>query len=346
MAARKKGGRKKKAAGGGAGAFARAFASVLLIAALVGAGAYLAWRFIPAGGTRHAVRAVPERSATERPAGAKHPSHPAHGAGHEAAPSSGPKPENLAGGGPEGGKAAPRPGKTNLPPPPGTGPEQAGGRPLLAIIIDDLGYHPELDRKFALFPAPLTLAVMPHGPGAAKIADAGHDAGKTILAHIPMEPLGYPKDDPGPGALLSGMDSDKLTDTLRDDVARVPHAVGVNNHMGSRLTGDSAALYPIFTVLKKDGLFFVDSVTTPRSKVAAAAAVFQLPTARRDVFLDNEQSPGAVAAQVERALALAAKHGSAVVIGHPHPVTYEVLSRMLPEILEKVKIVPVSELVR
>lgn len=342
MAAKRKKGRKKAASGKGGGSLLRGAVSLLVLAALVGTALFLAQKYIPAGkeadpaeiARRKAVDR-PERDAAPRKKESGQRPFPAHSetAGTEkpGEPVAPPKP------GPETSKPSEKP---NLPEP------DEKDKPLLAIIIDDLGYKADIDEKFARFPAALSLAVMPSGPGAKKIADSGHDAGKVILAHIPMEPLGYPDEDPGPGALLVSMDADALVETLRADIAKVPHAAGVNNHMGSRLSQEARALLPLFTALKKDGLFFVDSVTTPASRAGAVAKMLELPFARRDVFLDHTKSRADVKASLLKAVSLAAKNGKAVAIGHPHPVTYGVLAEMLGEIKRQVRIVPVTEIVK
>ncbi|MBI5845245.1 MAG: divergent polysaccharide deacetylase family protein [Deltaproteobacteria bacterium] len=345
MAAKRKKGKKKAASGKGGSPFLRGVVSILILAALVGAALFLAQKYIPAG--KEAGRPSVSRPADDKTtAPEKTQAREDSGRGPSEVRTEGAKPEKPAEKassekpGPEALKPSQKP---NLPEPAETAEKD---KPLLAVIIDDLGYKADIDKKFVRFPAPLTLAVMPHSPGAKNIANSGHEAGKVILAHVPMEPLGYPEEDPGTGALLTSMDADTLVAALREGVARVPHAAGVNNHMGSRLTQEAQSLLPLFTALKKDGLFFVDSVTSPQSRAGAVAGLLSLPFARRDVFLDHTKSKADVTVQLLRAVSLAAKNGKAVAIGHPHPVTYEVLTEMLGEIKRQVRIVPVTEIVK
>jgi len=165
------------------------------------------------------------------------------------------------------------------------------------------------------------------------------------MLHLPMEPEEYPKTDPGKGALLTSMTPDQLVRQLMADIRAVPGAKGVNNHMGSKMTAVSSQMYQIFTILKKENLFFVDSRTSGNSLCKPSARLLQVPFAERDVFLDHVVETDAIRKQVRELMEKAERDGSAVGIGHPHGETYQVLREMLPEINRRVRLVPASRLV-
>jgi polysaccharide deacetylase 2 family uncharacterized protein YibQ len=217
--------------------------------------------------------------------------------------------------------------------------------PRVAIIIDDLGYDEDIASKFMLLDGVMSFSVLPHSPFQKTIATAIYHSGRDVLVHLPMEPTEYPQVDPGVGALLSSMTPDDLLDQLQKDLDAVPFAIGVNNHMGSKLTQDSAIMRQIFTILKKRNLFFIDSRTSPRSCCQQSARLLKLKYAQRHVFLDHVQEQNAIRFQIKRLIGMARKYGKAIGIGHPYPTTWEVLSRELPNIKNQVKLVRVSELV-
>jgi len=223
--------------------------------------------------------------------------------------------------------------------------ETARERPKVAIIIDDLGHDPQTAQKFMDLDAVLTFSILPHGPFQRQIADAVYAKGFETMLHLPMEPVEYPHINPGQGALLSVMTPDQLIEQLNKNLEEVPHAKGVNNHMGSRMTANSTQLYQIFTILKKRDLFFIDSRTTAETLCKPSARLFQLSFSQRDVFLDNVQQAKAIRRQVNQLLQIAESHGEAVGIAHPYAVTIDVLREMLPEIREKVDLVPASAVV-
>jgi len=227
--------------------------------------------------------------------------------------------------------------KPPLPPP--------SSLPRVAIIIDDLGYDEKMASKFLVLDGVMSFSVLPHSPFQKSIATTIHHTGRDILLHLPMEPVEYPQIDPGAGALLSSMAPDDLLDQLRRNLDAVPFAVGVNNHMGSCLTQDPAKMRQIFTILKKRNLFFIDSLTSPRSCCEQAARLLKLKFAQRHVFLDHDQDPNAIRFQIKRLISIATKQGKAIGIGHPYPTTWEVLNEELPDLENQVQLVRISELV-
>ncbi len=225
-------------------------------------------------------------------------------------------------------------------------PQKSGDEiPQIAIIIDDIGYDKKLALAlFDLHPK-ITFSVLPFSPYGKKISKSLHGQGAELMLHLPMEPENYPRVNPGPGALLSSLSPDSLLAMLRKDLGAVPNVVGVNNHMGSKLTVDADKMNQVFTILKKEGLFFIDSRTAVKSKGEAAARLFRVPFAQRDIFLDNVQEVDYITGQFQRLIKIAVKHGTAIGIGHPYQATLDTLKIELPKLRGKVRVVPASQLV-
>jgi uncharacterized protein len=217
-------------------------------------------------------------------------------------------------------------------------------RPYMAIIIDDLGNQHEAGARTLALPGPLTLAFLPHSPHTESQARQGHALGKEIMLHLPMQAT---EDMPlGPGGITVNMERGELGETFLDALASVPHARGVNNHMGSLLTRHLGHMEWFMAELAaREGLYFVDSRTTALTVAQRVARSQGLPNTRRDVFLDSVPHDEAyVEAQVDRLLALARRQGHALAIGHPYDATLAVLGRRLADLHETgVELVPVSE---
>lgn len=218
-------------------------------------------------------------------------------------------------------------------------------RPVVVIIIDDFGYDMNLAKRFMALDTKITCAVLPHSVYSRQIAELARKKGHEVMLHQPMEPNEYPMIDPGPGALLSSMSPDDRIKLLNANIDLIPGVCGVNNHMGSKTTTMSDEMNQVFTVLKKRGLFFIDSRTTAATLSHSSARLFKVPFAERDVFLDHVRKESEIRAQVEHLINIAEVHGKAVGIGHPYEVTYQVLKEALPEMKKRVRIIPASEIV-
>lgn len=222
-------------------------------------------------------------------------------------------------------RPAPAPRETPRVPPRAT-PRPAGGR--IALVIDDLGRRPSDLATIAALGVPVAHAVLPYEPHSAAMAAAAAAAGAEVLLHLPMEALDG--EDPGPGALRLGMDDAALAAATRAALAAVPEAVGINNHMGSALSADRRAMAVVLGVARERGLFFLDSRTTAATVGFRLARELGVPAAERQVFLDDSLSAADIEAELERLRALALEEGSAIAIGHPHPVTFAQLAAEVP----------------
>lgn len=218
------------------------------------------------------------------------------------------------------------------------------GLPLAAIIIDDIGYHRRNARTLASLDSNITFAVLPFSPHGKELAVELHNSGHQIMLHLPMEPVEYPNVDSGPGSLLSDMTPDELLTQLKKDLDAIPYIVGVNNHMGSKLTPMPAKMNQIFTILKKRDLFFIDSITSGKTKCASSASLLQISFGQRDIFIDNIQESEYIMGQIRQLIRKAQKNGSAIGIAHPYGATAETLKKNLPWIKKQVQLVPASTL--
>jgi uncharacterized protein len=196
----------------------------------------------------------------------------------------------------------------------------------ITLIIDDLGQNLPRDRRVLALPGPVTMAIMPDTPHATEFAREAHRAGKIVILHMPMDPA------TGPFAWHPDLPIDELEKRLNTALKVVPYTAGINNHMGSRMTSQTAAMTWLMADLQRRHKFFVDSRTSAQTVAAAEAQKIGLASVSRDVFLDDEPTEAAIFTQLQTAISLARKQGSAVMIGHPYPQTLAVLERELPKL--------------
>ncbi|RJQ66031.1 MAG: divergent polysaccharide deacetylase family protein [Desulfobacteraceae bacterium] len=214
--------------------------------------------------------------------------------------------------------------------------------PMVAIIIDDIGYDRHVAEQFMSLDASLTLSLLPNGPFSQAISAQARSKGLEIMLHLPMEPNEYPEVNPGSDALLAGMTPDELIAQLDKNIARLSGIKGVNNHMGSRISASSEQMRQIFSILKMRGLFYVDSRTSADTVAQGSARLLQLPFAERDIFIDHLDNAEFIRSQLNRLVQRALKQGYAIGIAHPYQTTYRVLRESMPQLKERVTLVPAS----
>lgn len=202
------------------------------------------------------------------------------------------------------------------------------GKPMIAVVIDDMGLDRKRAEKVIALPAPLTLSFMTYAQDLPHLTAEAHARGHELMVHMPMQPQAA-SFDAGPQALTVGASEQDLRQRIDWGLSRFDGFVGINNHMGSRFTEDAAGMAVVMQELSKRGLLFLDSVTTPHSVAAREAALNHVPFVARQVFLDNEQSETAIAQQLAKTEAAARKHGFAIAIGHPHDTTIQALGAWL-----------------
>lgn len=213
----------------------------------------------------------------------------------------------------------------------------------LVIIIDDIGNNYARGAAIAEIDGPLTLAFLPHTPHAKTLALEAYKNNKEIILHAPMENSGTAP--LGPGALTLKLTKDEFQTTLHQSIDSIPHIQGINNHMGSALTQNIEAMNWVMETVKQQQLYFVDSLTSPHSIAYQQALKHQLPALRRQVFLDNETTMSALTRQWKKALSIAKKNGSALIIGHPYKNTHTFLTNEIPKLkAEGIELVPASQL--
>ncbi len=169
---------------------------------------------------------------------------------------------------------------------------------------------------------------------------------REVFLHLPMQPDGYPRVDPGPRAILVGMSRAQIAGLLDEALLGLPHVRGVNNHMGSAATADEPTMQALMAELKARDLVFLDSLTSASSVAYRTARATGLAAARNRVFLDHDHQDHASVRRSLGTLAASARSGGfAVAIGHPHPATMEVLRQEVPRLqAEGVVFVTLSEL--
>lgn len=218
-------------------------------------------------------------------------------------------------------------------------------RPLVAVIVDDMGEHRQLGLQFLQLQENLSFSFLPFAPFTVELAEQAHRGGHDVLVHLPMEP----KDSTlhlEEQTLLVQDSPERIRRKTEAMVAATPHALGANNHMGSLFCEHGEGMRVVIETLKARSLFFVDSYTSPGSQGLTTARRLHLPAFRRDLFLDNVKDAAAICTQLHLLADLARRQGMAIGIGHPHQAMLTALAECGTTAFRSIDLVGVHRLVR
>ncbi|MEC0180913.1 divergent polysaccharide deacetylase family protein [Paenibacillus peoriae] len=227
--------------------------------------------------------------------------------------------------------------------------KQEREKKMVAIIIDDMGNNMKGTEQILQLPVKITVAVMPFLPTTQQDAIEAHKRGHDVIVHLPMEPKQGKPEWLGPGAIRANMTDDEVRAKVTAAIKDVPYAIGMNNHMGSKVTSDKRIMSIVLDVCKEHGLFFVDSRTNYWSVVPELAAEKGMPPVRNDIFLDDTHTLTHVNRQITKVMEWLDKHDTCVTIGHVGVAgryTSSALQSSVPTLKDHAKFVGISDLVR
>jgi len=204
-------------------------------------------------------------------------------------------------------------------------PFRANGRPRVALIVGGLGLNAVTTRAaIERLPAEVTLSFVPYAEGLQAWIDLARAHGHEVMLEMPMEPTGYPDNDPGPYTLLANADAADNIAKMNWLLGRATGYFGVTNYMGDRFASSDAGMNAFMGVLRQRGVAFLDDGSMSRRPGAWARA-----SANR--IIDEQQSPAAIVGQLNALEALAKAQGQAMGTGFSYPVTVEAVARWTAE---------------
>ena len=189
------------------------------------------------------------------------------------------------------------------------------GRPKIALVIGGLGLNPDQTKQaIDTLPPEVTLSFSPYADNLQAQIDHARAAGHEVMVEIPMEPLDYPDNDPGPYTLLSNAQPEEIEHKLEWLMSRATGYFAVTNAFGSRFLGKDKAMTPFIQALRQRGLAFVDDGQ-------AAGRGGGLHRASVGPKIDTDLDADAIDSQLLSLEAIALQSGGALGSGSGYPLT-------------------------
>ncbi|MBL7069332.1 MAG: divergent polysaccharide deacetylase family protein [Candidatus Omnitrophica bacterium] len=209
-------------------------------------------------------------------------------------------------------------------------PETPRYKARLAIVLDDFGYNLNNLEEVWELGVPITLSILPNLTFSKAIARAAGNRGIEHILHLPLEP--YETKPLERSTIMTTMTEEEILNNLERAIASVPGLKGISSHMGSKATEDERVMSLIFDRMRKDNLYFLDSLVTNKSVCRYLCKKIGLKFAKRSVFLDNEADAEYITGQIKELARQALATDWAIGIGHDRPLTIAAIREMLPEL--------------
>ena len=217
----------------------------------------------------------------------------------------------------------------------------------VALLVDDFGYSngPVVEAFLNELDIPLTVAIIPGTPYANLVAEKAYKQKKEIMVHLPMQPQQEFKGSYR-WIVLEGMPESKIKKLVREAIEDVPHARGLNNHMGSLITTQEEPMRAVLEVIKRENLYFVDSRSSHNSIAFSLARRMGVRSARNDCFLDNQKEIEYIKERFYSHLESVKNGRDSVAVCHATLTTARAIKEIVSQLEKrKIELVLVSELV-
>lgn len=220
-------------------------------------------------------------------------------------------------------------------------------RPLIAVLVAGVGLSQAATRSaIQQLPGQVSLAFAAYAPNVDRWVAEARAAGHEVLLQMPMEPVNFPANDPGPHTLLTSLPAGENIGRMEFILSRSSGYVGVVSLMGARFMSSSAHMRPVMAALNERGLLFLDGEASAGSVALSLASEIGLPNAVNDRFIDRPASRAAIDAQLLELEQLARAKGATIGVGYPFPVTIERLTQWAPSLKDKgIALAPISSVV-
>ena len=225
--------------------------------------------------------------------------------------------------------------------------KRADRKPRIALIVTNLGLSATYTKAaLKLLPEDITLSFSHVAPRLKSWIREARQKGHEVLMDIPMEPLGFPKNDPGRATLLTSSNEVENLNRLEHVMKKAGGYVGLLGTLGTKFMLHSETFLPVLKTIKQRGLIYVDSRSTSRSLGPELASSIQLPRAFNNIFIDKEPSNQKIKGKLDELEKIALKKRFAVGIAQPFPLTIEILSQWAEKLKAKqISLAPITAVV-
>lgn len=218
----------------------------------------------------------------------------------------------------------------------------------VVIVLGGMGIsQTSTQQAIQTLPPSITLAFAPYGNSLKRWMEESRRKGHELLLQVPMEPIDYPQNNPGPHTLRADANLQENLANLHWSMSRITNYVGIMNYLGNKLLSQPASLAPIFAEISKRGLLFLEDGTVQNSVGEGVAVKELVPYARGNILIDNIRSRAAIGEKLVRLAEEAKRTGLAIGVGNAFPDTIDLVAQFAQQAKQNgIEITPVSAIVK
>ncbi|MBI2718673.1 MAG: divergent polysaccharide deacetylase family protein [Rhizobiales bacterium] len=220
----------------------------------------------------------------------------------------------------------------------------ASDQPKIAILLGGMGLNAKLTQKaIRQLPGDVSFAFAPYGSGLQDQVNKARAQGHEVMLQLPMEPMGYPANDPGPNTLLAEALPDDNLKALHWNMSRFAGYIGITNYMGARFLSNPQSFQPVAAELRARGLLFLEDANVEMSATAAVAQVTGLKSRHAEMTIDANPDAKSIRAALAALEAEARKSGVAIGTGSGLEITIDTVADWAAQLESRgILLIPVS----
>ena len=217
-------------------------------------------------------------------------------------------------------------------------------RPKITLLIGGMGLNARLtDKAIKQLPGDITFGFAPYGDDLQAQVNKARARGHEVMLQVPMEPVGFPGNNPGPKTLVSDATPEENLAALKWHMSRFAGYSGITNYMGARLLISEGALTPVMKEIKKRGLVYLEDATVNLTLSPRIGQAVQLPMQRASMVIDTDATAAGIADALDKLEQEAIRNGSAIGTGSGLEVTIDTVAEWAKTLQDKgILLVPVS----
>lgn len=220
------------------------------------------------------------------------------------------------------------------------------GKPMVAILVTDVGFSPETLQSVLSLPPEISIALSPYAADAQTQVSSLRNAGHETWAMLPAATARYPQDDPGPLGLIPALTKQAMLDRLYRVLAASIGSVGVVLPADEAISSQPELWGVVYEQLHARGLYVLSTHPTRSIDQLSANPAAKEVTRRSDLTIDSTPGAAFIRSKLATVSEVAAAQGKLIVLVNARPQSLALLSEWLKsgELAKHASLAPLSAL--